>query len=312
MSKTLGNLFLSVGAMKASTTWMFRVLSKHPELHCAVEKELHYFYHRHVDPHILTAAHRNDRVRRKYIRVFRDKKLQKELPESRLRRIVRKSFSKLLPRSRLDLTSLCDQEREWIENYLSDPIDDGWFNRLYPLSESESYACEFSNLSALLPAEVWRDIDGRSNRLRVLYTLRDPVKRLWSQVKFEHEARGQLDRLSRWKPVDYEAYVRKPSFWDHAEYGRHCLALKQGLPKDSVRIQISEDMHADPAAALRAIEHFLSITPFTYPKALLAHQVVRSAPIPMPDFFPELFATDVKRIKGELADLGIHPGHLWN
>ncbi len=311
MSRTLGNLFLGVGAMKASTTWMFRVLSKHPELHCAVEKELHYFYHRHVDSRILTAAHRNDRVRQKYIGVFREKKLQKELPKSRLRRVVRKSFSKLLPQGPLVLTGLCDQERTWIENYLSDPVDDAWFNRLYPLSDSEAYACEFSNLSALLPAEVWRDINARTNKLRVLYTLRDPVERMWSQIKFEFESRGQLDRLTRWKPADLEAYVRKPSFWDHAEYGRHCQALATSLPKENLRIQFSEDVHADPLAALREIEDFLGIAPFAYPKPLLTHRMVRSAPVPMPDFFPGLFAKDVARIKGELADLGIHAGERW-
>ena len=39
------NLFLSVGAMKAGTTFLFNALSRHPELYFTPEKELHYFAH---------------------------------------------------------------------------------------------------------------------------------------------------------------------------------------------------------------------------------------------------------------------------
>jgi hypothetical protein len=44
-----GNLFLSIGAMKAGTTWLYAVLERHPALHFTPEKELHYFYHRYVN-----------------------------------------------------------------------------------------------------------------------------------------------------------------------------------------------------------------------------------------------------------------------
>lgn len=36
-----GNLFLSIGAMKAGTTWLYAVLERHPALHFTPEKELH-------------------------------------------------------------------------------------------------------------------------------------------------------------------------------------------------------------------------------------------------------------------------------
>eukprot|EP00493_Phyllostaurus_siculus_P000433 UN00435 len=35
----IDNLFLSVGAMKAGTTWLYEQLKNHPEIHFTPEKE---------------------------------------------------------------------------------------------------------------------------------------------------------------------------------------------------------------------------------------------------------------------------------
>ena len=37
------NLFLSVGAMKAGTTWLYDQLKEHPQVYFTPEKEIHYF-----------------------------------------------------------------------------------------------------------------------------------------------------------------------------------------------------------------------------------------------------------------------------
>lgn len=37
------NLFLSVGAMKVGTTWLYGQLKDHPDIHFTPEKEIHYF-----------------------------------------------------------------------------------------------------------------------------------------------------------------------------------------------------------------------------------------------------------------------------
>ncbi|MBK8815444.1 MAG: hypothetical protein IPN42_08040 [Methylococcaceae bacterium] len=39
-------IFLSIGAMKAGTTWLYDKLKEHPDIHFSYEKELHYFANR--------------------------------------------------------------------------------------------------------------------------------------------------------------------------------------------------------------------------------------------------------------------------
>lgn len=46
-------VFLSVGAVKAGTTWLYDVMSRHPDVHFSHEKEIHYFYAQALRPGLL-------------------------------------------------------------------------------------------------------------------------------------------------------------------------------------------------------------------------------------------------------------------
>src|SRR4051812_35191847 len=41
--KKIDRLFACVGAQKSGTTWLYSMLSKHPDLHFGFFKEIHYF-----------------------------------------------------------------------------------------------------------------------------------------------------------------------------------------------------------------------------------------------------------------------------
>ena len=48
--------FLVIGAQRAGTTWLHRVLSEHPALWLTPVKELHYFDKPHRDPDLAGPA----------------------------------------------------------------------------------------------------------------------------------------------------------------------------------------------------------------------------------------------------------------
>ena len=279
-----GDLFLSAGAMKAGTTWLFSVLEQHPDLHFSPEKELHYFYHRYVDSRQLSDRNR--------LRLAKDRYLDRFDPE------------RANPdRVRLNL--------HWVAAYLSRPVDDLWYRNLFTRPRGERYACDFSNLYAHLPAEAWPRIRADCSRLRVIYTLRDPVKRLWSHVKFHLQVTGQLDRLAAWSPAQVDRFLRQDFIWSNAEYGAALRRMRAGLPEECFLPLFYEEMRADPRASLRRIETFLGLSHVDYPEALIARQVNASAALPMPDFFPDLVARDVARIAEELRAEGLVLPESW-
>ncbi|WP_010139214.1 sulfotransferase family protein [Oceanicola sp. S124] len=279
-----GPLFLSVGAMKAGTTWLYSVLERHPQLHFTPEKELHYFYHRYVDDRQLA-----DPVR---LRLAKERYLEKFDPDRANPERVRHNL-------------------HWVAAYLSRPVDDLWYRGLFTRPPGALYACDFSNLYAHLPQEAWPRIRASSDRLRVIYTMRHPVRRLWSHVKFHLQITGQLERLRDWTPQQVDTFLRRDFIWSNAEYGAALRRLRAGLPEDSLMPLFYEDIRNDPRGVLRRIERFLGVDPIDYPEAQVNRQVNASAAIPMPDFFSDLVAEDVARITSEVEACGLQVPASW-
>jgi len=281
-----GDLFLSVGAMKAGTTWLAQMLRQHPELHFTLEKEIHYFYHRYVDPQFLSNKRRLTETKNRYIRAFDPSTSNPDAVRQNLR---------------------------WVSAYLDSPIGDFWFaNLFFRGKHPQRYNCDFSNLNAHVPAEAWPRIARRAGALKVLYTMRDPVKRLWSHTKFHLQITGQIEKLDEWGHKDFERFVKQEHIWQNAEYGRVLRSLREGLPKtDSLKVMFYEDIHADQRAALAELEDFLGIAHHAYPEKLLERRFTQSVKHEMPAFFPEILAKDVARIRAEVEAEGYKIPAKW-
>ena len=279
-----GDLFLGVGAMKAGTTWLYALLSRHPELHFTPEKEIHYFYHRYVDNKQLKPVRRLREARNRYLLRFDPDKAN----ISRVRRNLR-----------------------WISAYLDSPVDDFWYRNLFLMQDGQRYVCDFSNLNTLLPVEVWPKISAKCDTLRVLYAMRDPVRRLWSHTKFHLHVSGEAECLHTWKRRDYERFLRQPHIWEHAEYGSVLRRLKAGIGADDLKVMFYEDIHADRRAALAEIEEFLGVAHHSYPETLLDQRFTKSVTHEMPDFFSDILAPDVERIRAEVQAEGFALPESW-
>ena len=282
--KLFGNLFLGVGAMKAGTTWLYSVLDQHPNLHFTPEKEIHYFYHRYVDSNLLNERKRLHMARERYLLRF-------DPDHANIDRI------------RMNL--------HWVAAYLSHPVDDFWYRSLFQTRAHHAYACDFSNLNAHLPVAAWRQIARQCTKLRVLFTMRDPLKRLWSHTKFHLQITGQADNLTKWGPRDYTDFVRQPFIWQNAEYGRVLRTLRAGLDRETWRATFYETLHEDQITALREIESFLALPPHSYPEKILDRHPTQSVTHPMPPFFAEIFEKDITRIKSEICAEGFDLPPQW-
>ena len=283
--KIFGNLFLGIGAMKAGTTWLYAVLDRHPQLHFSPEKELHYFYHRYLDSSVLSEPRRLQNARDRYLFRFDPAKANID----RIR-----------------------QNLHWVSAYLDTPVDNFWYRNLFQLRPAQVFACDFSNLNAHLPAAAWPQIAGQCDVLRVLYTMRDPIRRLWSHAKFHLEVTGQTGKLKSWGADDFEGFVRQPHIWNNAEYGRVLRNLKTGLPSHTWKVIFYEDLHRDQTGTLRDIETFLDLKHHSYPPQLLARRFTESVKHKMPGFFPEIFEADVARIKREIKEEGFALPQAWS
>jgi len=277
------NLFLGAGAMKAGTTWLYAVLEQHPDLFFTFEKEIHYFSHCYGNRQMLGPQKRLENARNRYLQ-FNPEVAQPNAVRNRL---------------------------HWTANYLDTPVDDLWYRNLFLFRNGQKYPCDFSNLYCLLPQDAWQRVLNITANLRVLYTMRDPLKRLWSHVKFHLQITGQTDLLNRWGPDDYRRFIKLAHIRENGEYGETVRRMRAVLPPECVKFCFFEDIHADQRGFLAGLEDFLGIAHFDYPQDLLARRINESIAHPMPDFFPEMVAADTTRIIAELTELGLTPPASW-
>ncbi len=142
--------FLCIGAQKAGTTWLHRCLSLHPEIWLHPFKEIHYF-----DVVHLQANFREKRIKNLY---------------NRLTKIVvegdkKENFSYLKLLSELAL----------VEQYT-----DSWYLSLFRDAGDHQMIGEITPAYSTLPEEGVKHIKELLGDIKIIFMIRNPVKRAWS------------------------------------------------------------------------------------------------------------------------------------
>ena len=224
-------LFLSIGAMKAGTTWLYSLLERHPQIHFTPEKEIHFLAHHYLDKKHLTEDHRQHRA------------------QTRLSNI-----GNLRPERQ-------DAIRAWYNNqYLNGMPSLAWYQNLFSGSQGRpGWNADFSNLSALIQAEGWKCLRSEvSETIKAIYIIREPCERLWSQYKFSGQSHENIN------PSDFEQQIEQflndPAVNVHSQYCNNLDAVCEGLGHQNVKAMIFDDIQDQPEALLASVEQFLEIT----------------------------------------------------
>ena len=223
-------LFLSIGAMKSGTTWLYSLLERHPQIHFTPEKEIHFLAHHYLDQKHLTDDHRQHRA------------------QTRLSNI-----GNLRPERQ-------DVIRTWYnDQYLNGSPSLSWYQNLFSSSQGRRrWNADFSNLSALIQAEGWKQLrEEISKEIRAIYILREPCERLWSQYKFSGQSHESINSSEFEQQIGY--FLRSSSVNRHSQYCSNLDAVCEGLGQQNVKAVIFDDIQHHPEALLASIEQFLEI-----------------------------------------------------
>lgn len=267
----MDKLFLSIGAMKSGTTWLYRQLEQHPNIGFSPEKELHFLAWR--------AGHRSH-LRLKY----------------RLSRLANARTRAAAEGRRLRWVELT-----WYADYLLMPRTWGWYERRFGDVAEAAYPADFSNLTALLDEADWQSLADRVADLRVVYMLRDPLDRIWSHLKAHYSSpadRKALAAMTRYVP---DSRLADRELVSHSQYAANLGRLLACLPRGRVHIVLFDQIERDPLTLLRGIEAFLEIPRHDYLAEKLRRRINASDALPRPPwvrehFFP-LIAEDLNRLQ---------------
>lgn len=199
-----------IGAQKAGTTWLYHALSQSAEVHFSPNKGLHYF----------------DVMSGKAQQVL---DLRVNAASILAQRLVAKP-------GRHNLATL-QQLRDMsalLTIYTGEPgIHDAYLSYLLDDYRGQKRVCDITPAYAVLNADTFREM-GQIGRSQFLFILRDPVDRLWSQIRMAVSVAGTPD-------PDFQAACearlqlllssnRLPKI-ERADFQRTMTQLEQAIPR---------------------------------------------------------------------------------
>jgi len=275
------NLFLSVGAMKAGTTWLYSLLESNPDLYFTPEKEIHFLNHNYI----------NNRVLRDEFRLAQAK-----------HRLSGSSTTHL---------GVYKMMARWYAMYLEKPTDFKWYDRIFSLNKTKKYNCDFSNLSCHLSSQQWLDVKIRYDHIKLIYVLRDPIKRLWSHLKFHHEFAGKDMNFVDWSEKEFKYFIKRKFIWDNCTYAKYINTINDTFDEKEFMTMYFEDITSDPIVELYRIEDFLGIRHIDYSSDKMKTKVNVSKSIPAPDCFLKASMALLEPEYNKMAKSGIRIHEKW-
>jgi len=239
-----GPHFLCIGAQKAGTTWLHRNLVCHPDVWLPPIKEIHYFDGRRSPVVVGHLRQYLQRVERGEIR---------RVPE-------RFEFARRLMRD--------------------EPKDDRWYLSLFEFAHGRLCG-DMTPAYGLLDRKAVARIHDLLPSCRILFVMRDPVERAWSQAKMELR-REKLDPAAM-PPAELMARLDDPGLRLRGSYMRIVAIWESLYPRAQIGYFFYDHVTSRPGEFLKEVCHFLGLT---YDAALFAGTVGRvynrTPPIPMP------------------------------
>ncbi len=220
-------ILLCVGATKAGTTWLYNHLSAHPDCHLRAIKELHYF-----DTLESGAFDRRLKVQFAFAR-----KLMRQVDRAEGASRDR-ALRKLADVN--DWAAVLDRRCEDIPAYLS-YLDDGRGERPVMADITPSYA--------MLPEARLRGMAEMAADVRFLYLLRDPVSRLWSQIRMmAARASKALDAVPdlAFAMLDDVLAGRRKGALERGDYAGTLERLQAVAPADRRLVLFQEELLSLP------------------------------------------------------------------
>lgn len=228
-SPVIDRYFACVGAQKAGTTWLARTLARHDEIFVTPVKEIHYFDHVAGLTEQLSQRKRRSRYRKYHQRMWTQWGRWRE------------------HRAQAD----------WYRAYMKPGLDDQWYASLFADRQGKAVAGEATPEYAIIGRTGFRHMKRLAPDARIIYIMRNPVTRAWSQLL--HQCRSRRFNPDRVSNEAFLSMAGEERFEALADYGRVLDDLEAEFAPSRTLFAFYEDIHDDRAAAVRSVCDFLDV-----------------------------------------------------
>ena len=267
-SEPRGPDFLVIGAQRAGTSWVHFTLKRHPALWLPPIKEIHHFDNRYPGRSWTNAT--------RWRRVWGAR------------------------RGILDW---------WMIDFLLGGGSDSWYARLFHEAQQRGHtAGEITPAYATLTRESFWRIHNMNPQIKIIFIMRDPVKRAWSAVK-----RSSLKGRNSEFEVSVENALKLATRNQHrarSAYMETIKKIKSVFPSSQLYFCFFDDLVAQPANFIAGVLSFLGVDA-GIDKNFGPAAISPFGAIPVPANFEREMAKQLLPMLHELCDRFNGPPHQW-
>jgi len=270
--------FLVIGAQKAGTTWLDRNLRTHPKIWLPPEKEIHFF------------------------------DLPRPLPFAALLlapvRAARHWAKARLERDWAKVKA-GEQSIGWYVRYYFLPRTHRWYRSLFTPSPGQICG-ESTPRYATLPTDEIKRIHRLMPDLKLVYLLRDPVDRMWSDLAMFQRPRFGGRGLKLADESDLQFFLSDPENLAHSMYGSNLERWRKYYPREHIYLGTQEEIQARPQDLLANIYSFLGADPNEPAAYARANEKINSKDYP--PIHPRLAHQVAARLANDTRELHLQLG----
>jgi hypothetical protein len=255
--------FLVIGAQKAGTTWLHQNLKAHPQIWLPPEKEIHFFDLPPLLPFaaLALAPARSIRHWGRY----------------RLRRDYRK-------------VKAGEQPASWYLRYYFQPRTRRWYRSLFQPGPGQ-VAGETTPRYAVLGDRGVAKVHALLPDVKIIYLLRDPIERAWSDLAMFHSAKfghAGLATVDEPRIFDFLCHSQQLA---HSRYAANLARWERFYRPTQILVDFQDRMREAPGPLLHDIHRFLEVEVSERFVPSAASRKVNSHPYPaMPEHVAPILA----------------------
>ncbi len=254
-------LLFCVGATKAGTSWLYRMLHDHPECSLREVKEVHYW-------DTMDAANRSSVVsgmtgRRDELR--RKREFAKSSGNAKWEANLKRNL-----RAYRGLLSMLTGERAGHQAYRD------WL--MENADDSTRLVADMTPAYSLLSEKELADMIAVQDNVKVVYLIRDPLDRLWSHVRMVSKRQDGADNVAETAPRRISRLIEgegNRDILDRGDYRVVIEKLRAVVPAEDLMVLYTEEMLTE--AGWEKLCAFLDISATGFDTERKVHEGTRAA-----------------------------------
>ena len=244
--------FLIIGAQKSGTTWLDRNLRLHPQLWLPPEKELHFFDFPPLIPFF-------------FLRFAPDRQIR-HWARYRMRRDAQHGVGP-------------SPLANWFRRYYWMPRTESWYRRCFS-AQGNQLVGEATPRYAIMSARRRAQLKRMAPGVRLIYLLRDPIDRMWSDLALFSSAKFGGRGIALNDHAQWTRFLMHPANLAHSRYGMNLSRWEAAFGRERLHIAFHDDIASRPEHLIREACQFIGADPERFDYSRLLRERIHSQEYP--------------------------------